>query len=139
FEFTTPIDLAFSESVRDEFDRRCVGAPQLLRQAFHLLVATPVVVEAGRFHGRCSYDRGSIAGQLLDLSQEFRGHGVHLRENQQAVAHAAREHEPAVLHTHLFKNYFGWAGVETVAWPVVTLFDRGFETLRGVLGREETQ
>jgi hypothetical protein len=75
--------------------RRLGRAPEFVGQMRHLLVAAGEVCQAGRFEGRLADDGGAGVDEGLDASQQGGGGRLHCWENQEAIAGAAGECDPA--------------------------------------------
>ena len=135
-----PDDPAPAQSTSGHPDPIAV-APDLVCEIPQLLVARREAGKAGRFQRRRPDHRGPGANEASDPLQQPRRHGLAFRQDENAVAHAIREHDAPVLHRSPLEQRLRGASVEGIP-PVVRRIspDRGGrrpEHLRRTLGGEE--
>ena len=74
-----------------------VTAPQLIRQIPDLQVGPRIILITGRTARRRSKDDTALLDQALDLPEQFRTHGLQLRQHEYFVLCAVRQSKDAIL------------------------------------------
>ena len=94
-EFLAPAYAAFAKRMR--FDRFAIAiAPNLPGNRLDVLVAVRIIIQAGRTCRTGAENQCAIANQFADALGDSRRHHVAIRQEKQAVAHAAGRDKSSV-------------------------------------------
>src|SRR2546426_6788846 len=111
----SPDDFSFSSLLfQDAF--AIARSPKLASQFIQLSIAARIIRQAGGFGGPRSHDSCAGLNKFFDLAEEPGSHEFRRRENQQTVAHAIWQDEPAILHRHASEHDLWRGHITVVAW-----------------------